>query len=876
VEDEGSYIETSGMAKVDKARHLVIVESPHKAGTLKRYLGSDYLVEATKGHVVDLPKAGLGVDVDNDFEPQYEDISGRKSVVGKLRAEARKAERIFLATDPDREGEAIAYHIARKLGYPEEDGRFKRVRFTEVTRQAVLAAMADPGSIDHQRVDAQQARRVLDRLVGYGLSPLLWKKISPVDPVSRQPLSAGRVQSVAVRLTVLRELERRSFRRSEYWDLRANLQADGGAFEARLCSLDGRSLATGQDFDRTTGALRDGKLFLVLDEQGAAEAAERLAEAPFAVAGVEHKESQRSPYEPFRTSTLQKEANLKLNLRATETMRIAQRLYESGHITYMRTDSAHLSEQAIDAIRDRVESQFGGDFLSAKPRRFKTRSKSAQEAHEAIRPAGVAMHSAEELGLTGREGALYALIWKRTLACQMANARLHLVTVTVEADGAEFRASGKTIEFPGFFRAYVEGTDDPEAALENREEFLPALAEGDRLECLALLPEQHQTQSPPRYTQPSLTDALEAAGVGRPGTYAPILANVVDRGYVRVHGKQLVPTFTAFAVTQLLERHFDDLVDLDFTSAMEEALDKIAAGHIDWHEYLRRFYSGEKGFARRLERKESEIDAREASTLLFEDLDPIHVRIGRFGPFLARAVGDETLTASIPPDVAPADLTSELADEILRRKQEGGEPLGTDAGTGLPVFCLTGRFGPFVQLGEQETGGEKPKRVSLPKGMVAEEVDLVTAVGLLSLPRELGRHPDSGGPVKAGIGRYGPYVVHDGEYRSLERQDDVLTVGMERALELLSQPKRGRRRSAPRLLRELGEHPDDGSPIQILEGRYGPYVKHGKTNASLPKDLSAEEVTLERAQELLAARKARGGSKGRRRGSRGRRRDSKG
>jgi DNA topoisomerase-1 len=858
------------MPNADKPKHLVIVESPQKAGTLRRYLGSDYLVEATKGHVVDLPKTGLGVDVENDFEPEYEDIVGRKSVVKKLRSEAKKAERIYLATDPDREGEAIAYHIARKLGYPEEDGRFKRVRFSEVTRGAVLAAIEDPGSIDLDRVDAQQARRVLDRLVGYGLSPLLWKKISPVDPLSRLPLSAGRVQSVAVRLTVQRELERRRFRRSEYWDVRASLEADGGAFVARLFAVDARPLATSQDFDKTTGALKRGKTVLVLDQEDARAVADRLVSAPFVVSGVEHKDAQRTPYEPFRTSTLQKEANRKLNLRATDTMRVAQRLYESGHITYMRTDSAHLSEQAIVAIRSRVASQFGNDYLSPKPRRFKTRSKAAQEAHEAIRPAGVEMHSEEELGLTGREAALYDLIWKRTLACQMANAQLHLVNLRIAADGAEFRASGKTIAFPGFFRAYVEGTDDPDAALENREELLPAVAVGDSLTCHSLEPEGHETKPPARYTQPTLTDALESAGVGRPGTYAPILSNVVDRGYVRMQGKQLVPTFTAFAVTRLLESHFDDLVDLDFTSGMEEALDEIAAGEIDWHEYLRRFYSGEDGFEERLQKKETEIDARAASTLVFDDLEPTRVRIGRFGPYLERTQGEETVTASIPPDVAPAELTAEVAHEILRRKQEGNESLGKDGKTGLDVYCLTGRFGPYVQLGEQEKGGEKPKRVSLPKGMEPGQVDLETALGLLSLPRDLGKHPETGKPVKAGIGRYGPYVVHEGEFRSLEKRDDVLAVGMQRALELLAQPKRSRSRSAPKPVRDLGPHPDDQEPIQILDGRYGPYVKHGKTNASLPKGLAPEEVTPERAVELLAARRARGGSKRRRKtGGRG-------
>ncbi len=847
------------MSSTKKAKHLVIVESPKKARLLGQYLGDDYVVEASVGHVVDLPKKGLSVDVDNGYEPEFVTVRGKGKVLDQLKKQARSAEDILIATDPDREGEAIGYHIAVKLGYEKDDGRrFRRVRFNEITAQAVRDAVKHPGDLDLNQVDAQQARRILDRLVGYGLSPLLWKKISPVDPVSRTPLSAGRVQSVAVRLVVDRERERRRFRAGSWWDLAATFAREGQEFEAQLSSVDGVPVVRGGDFDPATGQPKKPDAVAVLDEAEAAALEARLEGVEFEVDQVESKEVTLRPYPPFTTSTLQQEANRRLNLTVRQTMQVAQRLYEAGHITYMRTDSVHLSKQAIGAARGKVESLYGREYLSGKPRNFRTKSKAAQEAHEAIRPAGTSMRTAADLGLRGVDAGLYDLIWKRTMATQMADAKQLRVAASIRGDGVEFRARGNTLVFAGFRRAYVEGSDDPEAVLEDQEVVLPPLATGDRLETRDIRPESHETRPPARFTDASLVKALEAEGIGRPSTYATIVDTIRQRGYVGGRNKQLVPTFIAFAVTGLLEDHFEDLVDPGFTSEMEKGLDAIADGDVDWRAFLDRFYRGENGFEDRLENRAAEIDPRAASTLTdFDDLGG-ELRIGRFGPFLETQGDGEPLRVSIPEDLAPSELTAERAAELLADRERADQPIGRDPDTDLPVYVRTGRFGPFVQLGEQVEGGDKPKRASLPKGMATDEVTLEVALRLLSLPRDLGPHPDDGEPVRAGIGRYGPYVVHEGDFRSLEKTDDVYTVELKRAHELLAQPKGGRRRASAKPLRELGAHPDDGQPVNLLDGRYGPYVKHGKLNASLPKGVSPEEITLEEALDLLAARAAKG------------------
>jgi len=843
-----------------KAKHLMIVESARKVETIGKYLGPDYILEATLGHVIDLPKKGLAVDVDNGYEPEYQTVRGKGKLIDALKRKAKQVDDILIATDPDREGEAIALHIAQKLGYETDDGeRFKRVRFNSLSEKAVKKAIAESGEIDLLQVDAQQARRILDRLVGYGLSPLLWKKISPVDPVSRTPLSAGRVQSVALRLVVERERERRRFNSGAWWDLLAKLAAEGREFEARLTEVDSMPVVKGSDFDPDTGNPRDGRAVTVLDEEQAVALAGSLENEQFTVESVTSEEFPRHPGDPLRTATLQKEVEKRLKLSARETMRIAQRLYEAGHITYMRTDSKELSPEAIEATRQRILERYGQEYLSSGKKKAAKKVKGAQEAHEAIRPADMRMPTATELGLSGREAAVYSLVWKHALASQMASARRQKVTALISAGKSKFSASGTTTVFPGYLRALSEDSADPEAALGARDRVLPPLAEGDVVQRLAVDVQGHATQPPARFTEGDLSTTLEEMGIGRPSTFAPTVTMIQDRGYVNRDGVQLVPTYLAFAVTRLLEEHFEDLVDPGFTSRMESDLDRIAEGEMQWQEFLEEFYRGPDGFETRLEAREQAIDPRTASTISeFEDIRP-EVRIGRYGPFLELNESDEPIRVTLPEGLAPADLTFEKAEELIQAKEKADQPLGIDPETGLPVRLLVGRYGPFVQLGEQEEGGEKPKRASLTKGMTPDEVDLEAALRLLSLPRLLGAHPEKEGEIRAGIGRYGPYVVHDGEFRSLQAEDDVYTVELDRALELLAQPKAGRRRAAPKVLRELGPHPKDGEPMQILDGRYGPYVKHGKTNASLPKGMEPEQLEVAGAVELIAARVARGG-----------------
>jgi DNA topoisomerase I len=852
------------MAAKEKLR-LVVVESPTKARTIRAFLPSGYRVAASMGHVRDLPEsasdiparfkgeewARLGVNVAADFEPLYVVPAAKKKVVAELKQLLKDAGELVVATDEDREGESIGWHLVQVL---EPRIPVSRIVFHEITPEAIREALRTPRAIDTDLVRAQETRRILDRLVGYTVSPLLWKKIAG-------GLSAGRVQSVAVRLLVQRERERRAFRTGAYWDLKAGLEQAGAAFSAMLHAVGGRRVATGRDFDETTGRLRPERDVALLGGDEARALAERLRGEAFRVVETEEKPSVRRPYPPFTTSTLQQEANRKLRLSARDTMRIAQRLYEEGHITYMRTDSVHLSDQAIQASRRRIAALYGKDYLSEAPRQFTTKTKGAQEAHEAIRPAGTEMRTVDELRLTGMERALYELIWKRTVASQMAEARQTQLTAMIEAGDAVFRASGKRIDFPGFFRAYVEGSDDPDAALEDREEPLPALKRGDTPALRELEALGHQTQPPARYTEATLVRTLEAEGIGRPSTYASIIGTVIDRGYVERVSNQLVPTFTAFAVTGLLEKHFPSLVDVRFTAGMEEELDEIAEGSAEWLPYLRDFFRGPDGLEETVKRGEGGIDPREASTVRLEGLEA-RVRIGRFGPFVEAGEGDQPVTASIPDGIAPADLSAETVEELVRSKREGPDRLGEDPATGKPVLLLQGRFGPYVQLGEAEDSGPKPKRASLPKGAAPDRIDLDTALRLLSLPRDLGPHPESGKPVEAGIGRFGPFVVHDGDFRSLAKEDDVYTVGLDRALELLAQPKGGRRASAAvEPLREIGPHPADGEPVRIFEGRYGPYVKHGAVNASLPRDVAPDEVTVEQAVELLAARAGRGGAK---------------
>jgi DNA topoisomerase-1 len=852
---------------------LVIVESPTKARTIRGFLPSGYRVEASMGHVRDLPQsaseipakvkgekwAQLGVNVEADFDPLYVVPQDKKKIVKELKEALKSADELVLATDEDREGESISWHLLQLL---EPKVPIKRMVFHEITEEAIREAIANCRDIDERLVRAQETRRILDRLVGYTLSPLLWKKIA-------FGLSAGRVQSVAVRLLVKRERQRRAFRQGSYWDLKATL-ATGAAsgkgkkadsFEAKLVTLGGVKVATGSDFDEATGQVISGRNVVLLNEAEAGALRDRLANQTWTIRNLEERPVTRKPSPPFTTSTLQQEANRKLGLSARDTMRVAQSLYEQGYITYMRTDSVHLSQQAIGATRSCVEQMYGTNYLSPEPRQYATKSKGAQEAHEAIRPAGSSFRTPQETKLSGREFQLYDLIWKRTVATQMAEARQTLMTVQIQVEDAGFRASGKRIDFPGFFRAYVEGSDDPNAAIEDQEVVLPPLQVGDTPNCANLEAIGHETQPPARYTEASLVKMLESEGIGRPSTYASIIGTIIDRGYAQMTGNALVPTFTAFAVTTLLEKHFPDLVDTSFTARMEQTLDEISTGEAKWLPYLKKFYLGETGLETQVKERESQIDPNEARAVELEGLEA-KVRIGRFGAYIEAENGDELVKASIPKDLTPSDLHPEQVKTLLKQKTEGPDKVGFHPETGEPIYQLIGAYGPYVQLGDVTDENPKPKRASLPKGVTPDQVTLEMAVGLLALPRTLGVHPESGRKIQASLGRFGPYIVHDQgkdgkEYRSLKAGDDVLTIDLERALALLAEPKTGRgRRAAAKPLRELGAHPEDSEPVNIYDGPYGPYIKHGKVNASLPEGQTVEALTMEEALAALAAKAA--------------------
>ena len=846
------------------ANTLVIVESPTKARTIRGFLPKDFRVEASMGHVRDLPNnaseipaaqkgqkwANLGVNTSEDFEPLYVVPKDKKKVVKELKAALKGVDQLLLATDEDREGESISWHLLQLLA-PKVP--VKRMVFHEITKEAISKALDQPRDLDMELVHAQETRRILDRLVGYTLSPLLWKKVA-------WGLSAGRVQSVAVRLIVQRERARRAFCSGSYWDLKAKLEKDGTSFDAKLTKIAGEKIATGSDFDEATGDLKAGSSVRLLNESDALSLTETVRSSQWRVEAVEEKPTVRKPVPPFTTSTLQQEANRKLRFSARETMRCAQGLYERGFITYMRTDSVHLSEQAIRAARGCVESRYGNNYLSKAPRQFSTKARNAQEAHEAIRPAGESFRAPSESGLEGRDLALYELIWKRTVASQMAEARLTMLAVDLCVADANFRATGKRIDFPGFFRAYVEGSDDPDAALEGQEVLLPDLVVGESPKQHEVEALGHQTQPPARYSEASLVKMLEREGIGRPSTYASIIGTIGDRGYAALQNNSLTPSFTAFAVTALLEEHFPDLVDTSFTARMESTLDEISTGKVEWLPYLEGFYKGDKGLESQVQQREGDIDSSVSRTIDLDGL-PCVVRIGRFGAYLeAKRVGEdgeeELIKATLPQEITPADLDADKAELILKQKADGPESIGEDPETGDQVYLLFGQYGPYVQRGQVSEENPKPKRASLPKGLKPEELALEDALGLLRLPRLLGEHPD-GGRIQAGLGRFGPYVVwnkgkSEKDYRSLKAEDDVLLVGLSRALELLAMPKRGR--GGRTALKDLGIPQGSEEKVQVFDGPYGLYVKQGKVNASLPEGKGADDITLEIAVELLAAK----------------------
>ncbi|MBS2962785.1 type I DNA topoisomerase [Actinocrinis puniceicyclus] len=874
------------------ARRLVIVESPAKAKTIKGYLGPGYTVEASVGHIRDLPTtdtkhkipaaianqpwAKLGVDVDHDFETVYVVSDGKDDQVRKLKQLLKDADELYLATDEDREGEAIAWHLEQEL---KPKVPVRRMVFHEITKDAIQRAVANPRQINMQLVSAQETRRVLDRLYGYEVSPVLWRKIT-------NGTSAGRVQSVATRLVVERERERMAFVPAAYWDLTAQFDTqregdglnsvDPHTMNARIASVGGVRVAQGRDFG-PDGALRSRGGVVHLDEAAARALAAALADTEFTVTSVESKPYRRSPYAPFRTTTLQQEAGRKLGFGAQRTMQVAQKLYENGHITYMRTDSITLSETAITAARAQVRELYGAAYLPDAPRRYESKVKNAQEAHEAIRPSGDSFRTPAQTGLTGDEFRLYELIWMRTVASQMKDATGSSVTVRVGGDAAdgravEFTASGKIISFHGFLKAYVEGSDDPDAELDDRERRLPAVAQGDPLAATEIEAEGHSTKAPARYTEASLIKELEEREIGRPSTYATIINTIQQRDYVFKKGTALVPSFLAFSVVGLLEKHFGSLVDYEFTARMEQDLDRIARGEAEPVPWLKRFYFGDGDALEGLKALVTDlggIDAREVNT--FPIGEGIVLRVGKYGPYVERLGPDgSTLArANVPEDTAPDELTPDVAEELFSRPT-GDRELGVDPATGHMIVAKAGRYGPYVteilpEAAPQRTkkgsgkNAIKPRTGSLFKDMSLDDVDLDTALKLMSLPRVVGVDPASGEEITAQNGRYGPYLKRGTDSRSLTDEEQIFSITLDEALAIYAQPKaRGARGTAKPPLRQFGADPVSGKPISVKDGRFGPYVTDGETNITVPRGTSVEELTEERAIELLAEKRAKG------------------
>ncbi|MCZ2836245.1 type I DNA topoisomerase [Modestobacter sp. VKM Ac-2985] len=870
---------------------LVIVESPTKANKIASYLGSDYVVEASVGHIRDLPRnaadvpaahkgeswARLGVDVDNGFAPLYVVSPDRKQQVTRLKQLVKEASEIYLATDEDREGEAIAWHLIDTL---KPTVPIRRMVFHEITREAIARAVANPRELDTALVDAQETRRILDRLYGYEVSPVLWKKVLP-------KLSAGRVQSVATRIVVERERARMRFTAADYWSLDGVFEVaeqrtatDAGeptTLRARLVTVDDSRVATGRDFDADTGTVTSNVVHL--DEAGARGLAARLEGRPVSVSRVDERDYTRKPYAPFITSSLQMEAGRKLGWSSAQVMRVAQRLYENGHITYMRTDSTNLSNEAITAARRQAAELYGDAYVPAEPRRYDKKAKGAQEAHEAIRPAGDSFRTPGQLAgqLARDEFRLYELIWQRTIASQMANAvgktlSIRLAGSSSTGEAVEFTASGRTITFPGFLRAYVEGKDegsgnDDEA--DDSERRLPRVEQGQRLDTRELDPKGHTTSPPARYTEPSLTARLQELEIGRPSTYASIMQTIQDRGYVWKKGSALVPSFVAFAVVNLLEQHFAQLVDYDFTASLERELDEIAAGQLGRVDWLTEFYFGGEGqhaggigasgglksvVGQRLE----EIDARGVNSIPLRALapggEPVVVRVGRYGPYL-QAGGEDGARVSIPEDIAPDELTTERVTELLNAPSSDRE-LGTDPESGFPVAVKAGRYGPYVTTVVPEGSKEASRTASLFKTMTPETVTLEQALQLLTLPRTIGKDAE-GAEIQALNGRYGPYIKKGTDSRSLESEDALFTITLDEALAIFAQPKQRGRAAAKAPLKELGADPVSQGQVTVREGRFGPYVTDGEHNASLRKGDEVETITLERAAELLADRRER-------------------
>src|SRR5664280_96113 len=862
---------------VSMARALVIVESIAKATRIQGMLGPDYIVKPSIGHIRDLPQsaadipasvkgekwARLGINVHDHFKPVYVVSSDRKKIVAELKAALKQVDELYLATDEDREGEAIAWHLQEVLN-PKIP--VKRMVFHEITPAAIAKAVNETRDLDLRLVDAQEGRRFLDRLVGYEVSPVLWRAVDKAR-------SAGRVQSVAIRLVCERERERMAFTSAPWFDVIAVLSAKSAAFDATVETINGSSLATGKNFD-ASGNLDPKASVQILSEPSAQSIAAKLVGADVRITSIVSTPRTQRPQPPFMTSSLQIEASRKLRFDPERTMRAAQRLYEQGWITYMRTDSATLSDEAINAARSMARSMFGDDYVADAPRRYDRKVKNAQEAHEAIRPAGETFRSLDEAHgqLGGDELAVYDLIWKRTIASQMVDARLtqdkvRLTTTLDDVEGydgdveAGLSATGLRIEFPGFRRAYVEGTDDPEAELADQERILPALNEGETVPVQSAEAKGHDTQPPDRYSEATLIKKLEDLGIGRPSTYASVMKTIDRRGYVWKKGKSLVPAFRAFAVVNLMQLYFSDLVDYQFTAEMEDQLDDIAQGKQDLEPWLNKFYFGDPTASTELARlglehvthelREFDFAAINSIPLgLAPDGEMVSVRSGRYGPYLVH--GEDR--ASIPEATEPDSLGVEYALELLAAPSNDRE-LGPDELTGQPIFLKAGRYGPYVQVGELLSPKDKPRTASLFSSMAPESITLDEAKQLLSLPRTVGDHPEGSGPILAQNGRYGPYLTWGKETRSLESEDQIFTIDLPAALALLAQPKQRGRRAAAGPLKELGEDPVTKREVVIRSGRFGLYVTDGETNATLRLGDTPETISLDRACELLAERR---------------------
>jgi len=822
-------------------KSLLIVESPTKVKTIQQYLGSEYDVLSCVGHVKDLPKNNLGIDIDNHFKIELSVLPDKKKFITELRKKSKTAERVLIATDPDREGEAIAAHLATEV--PEE--KIERVQFTEITKAGISEGINNIREIDKDLVAAQTARRVIDRLVGYKVSPVLWATLQSNMNFVKTNLSAGRVQSAAVKIIVDRDRLRAKFIRSNFFDLRSELTKAGDAntFNATLRKIDGVKIASSNDFDSQTGELKNSDV-LLLSESQADELVKELQSADWTVTDIKEKPRKSNPKPPFTTSTLQQEASRKLRSSARQTMSTAQKLYENGFITYMRTDSTHLSEEAIAGSRNVIKKLYGKDYLPDKAIEYSTKVRNAQEAHEAIRPAHREFRSVDDVQKVLGDDAskLYDLIWKRTVASQMKSAKLMQTAVTIENQKAEFRANGQVILFPGYMRVYVEGRDNPDKDLANKEKILPALDVGEKLNCKSLESESHNTKPPARFTEASLVKSLEENGIGRPSTFASILATIVRRGYVDQKSGKLSPTYLGLAVTQLLENHFTNLVSKEFTAKMEDGLDEVSRGELDAVPFMTNFYKGGGRFAGLENMLEEKVDIPTACSIMVPEViaDTTEGRIGRYGPYLRR--GDDT--RSIPEDIYMGDLTLEIIENIFSQEAKEDESLGNDPETGESIWIKKGPYGHYVQLGETKT------RKGIPKNYDLNSVDLEYALKLLSLPRDVGVHPDTNEMVTADYGRYGPYIRCGKQNAPIRGAGTPLDITLEQSIELLA--NKNKKTSE---LRNLGKHPETNEDIVVKDGRYGPYISDGKVNAALKRNLSPETITLDEAVELINNRR---------------------